>query len=106
MTLQEIGDRYGISRQRVQQRFRYFGLPDAPETHLIDKPAEREYAGERLFIAKIGEAFRLNAPSTIAALEFHKILNRRSVAEFGKYIDRLRELKFMRKNRGLGLRSR
>jgi DNA-directed RNA polymerase sigma subunit (sigma70/sigma32) len=53
MTLQEIGDRYGISRQRVQQRFRAAGLAQLvrPSKYtLIDKTRlETLYARERSY---------------------------------------------------------
>ena len=97
LTLQEIGDRYGISRQRVQQRFKEAGLAHLarpPKYTLIDKDRlETLYVGERLSIAKICEAFGIKSHLVNQALKFHKIPKRRSLVSNGKYIDQLRELK-------------
>jgi hypothetical protein len=96
MTLQEIGDRYGISRRRVSQRFKEAGLPIArpPKFTLIDKDRlETLYAGERLSIAKIGEAFGVKPHLIQQALHFHKIPQRTSPVSDGRYVDRLRELR-------------
>ncbi len=97
MTLQEVGDRYGISRQRVQQKFKEAGLAHIkrpPKYTLIDKARlENLYAGERLAIAKIGEAFGVKSHLIHQALEFHKIPKRSSIKSDGKYVDQLRKLK-------------
>lgn len=97
MTLQEIGDRYGISRQRVQQRFKDTGfshIERPPKFTLIDtKRLETLYLRKRLSVAKIGEALKVKPRIIRQALEFHKIPKRRSLTSNGKYIDRLRELK-------------
>ena len=97
LTLQEIGDRYGISRQRVQQRFKEAGLAHLarpPKYTLIDKDRlETLYAGERLAIAKIGEAFGVKSHLIHQALAFHKIPKRSSIKSDGKYVDQLRKLK-------------
>ncbi len=96
MTLQEIGDRYGISRQRVQQRFKEAGLAHIerpPKYTLIDKDRlETLYAGERLAIAKIGEAFGVKSHLIRQALDFHKIPKRNSIKSKGIYVDQLRKL--------------
>lgn len=96
MTLQEIGDRYGISRQRVQQRFKAAALIHVrrpPKYTLIAKNRLATlYAGERLAIAKIGEVFGVKSHLIRQALEFHKIPKRSSIKSNGKYVDRLRKL--------------
>lgn len=97
MTLQQIGDRYGISRQRVQQRFKEAGLAQLarpPKYTLIDKDRlENLYAEELLTIARISEMFGVKSHLIHQALNFHKIPKRGSINTNGKYIDRLRELK-------------
>jgi predicted DNA-binding protein YlxM (UPF0122 family) len=101
MTLQEIGDLYGISRQRVQQRFEdadatQFERP--PKYTLINKDhLETFYVRERLSIAKIGDAFEVKSHLILQALEFHKIPKRCSINSSSKYVDRLRELKIGKK---------
>ncbi len=96
LTLEEIGDRYGISRQRVQQRFKEAGLTHIerpPKYTIIDKVRlETLYAAERLSIAKIGEAFGVKLHLIRQALEFHTIPKRSSINSNGKYVDRLRKL--------------
>ncbi len=98
MTQQEIGDRYGISRQRVQQRFKEAALSHIerpPKFTLIDKDClETLYAGGRLAIAKIGEAFGVKSHLIRQALAFHKIPKRSSIKSDGKYVDLLRKLRF------------
>ncbi len=65
MTYQEIGDGYGISGQRVQQRFKDAGLVHLqcpPKYTLIDKVRLKTlYAEERLSIGKIGDPFGVNS---------------------------------------------
>ncbi len=101
MTLQEIGDQYGISRQTISRRFKDMGfahLERLPKYARIDKDRlEDLYAGERLSISKISEAFRVTSNLIYQALNFHKIPKRSSIKLNGKYVDLLRQLEVSEK---------
>ena len=89
MRLQEIVDSYGISRQRVQQRFKDAGLVQLQRTlkyTLIEKVCLRTlYAEERFSIGKIGDAFGVKTHLIRQALGFHRI-SKRSLIDLQKII--------------------
>ena len=97
MTLQQIGDQYEITRQRVQQILAGIGITatDRPlKSELLDRERlETLYAAKRLPVEKIGKFFDVSSYQIYSALEFHKIPRRRSLNKDGKYVDVIRLLK-------------
>ena len=96
MTMQEIGENYGISRQTVQQRLASIGITGnarPPKYTLIDKNRlEFLYASQRVSIDKIGETLDAAPHLVEQALKFHRIPKRTSISTNGKYVDALRLL--------------
>lgn len=100
LTLQQIADRYGVSKQTVSQRFSKIKVvrpprPPAypPKCALIGKARlEHLYATEKLSIDAISRVLGTNSHVVYRALEFYEILKRRSIKSIGKYIDTIRGL--------------
>lgn len=97
LTLQQIGDQYEISRQRVQQILSTIGITaaDRPlKSALIDRERlDSLYTIERLTVQKIAKVFDVSPHQIYSALKFHKIPPRRSLKKDGKYVDIIRLLK-------------
>ncbi len=94
--MQQIGERYGVFRQTVQQRLASIGSGETarpPRHTLIDKNRlEFLYRSERLSIDKIGAAFGVSAYTIYRSLEFYKIPRRTTLRLNSKYIDVIRRL--------------
>ena len=80
-TLQQIGERYGISRQTVQQRLASLGVK-AGDRPIKQKPIERErlenlYAQQKLPVKGIAKAFGVDVQTIKKALTYHHIPERK-----------------------------
>lgn len=101
LTLRQIGELYGISKQTVSQRFAKIKVVRPPRPAVyppkcaqIDKTQlENLYAIERLSIDAISRILGVTPHVIHRALEFYRIPKRRSIKSDGKYIDLIRELK-------------
>jgi len=96
MTLGQIGERYGVSKQTVSQRLARLDIAPPrrlPKCAQIDKSRlEHLYTTKRLPIDEIGETLNVPAARIYQALDFYKIQRRESIKLNGKHKDSLKRL--------------
>lgn len=95
LTLDQIGEKYGMTKQAVAFRFKKMGIKPhrpKPET-LIDKiRLKKLYLEDKLPLNKIAAELEVNHLIINAALKLYKVPKRRSSAKSGKYQDFLDKL--------------
>ena len=96
LSWQQIGNRYGISRQSVSRRVAglKLELPERlPKCARIDKTVlENLYTIKLLSVDKISRIMETTPNLIYQALNFHKIPKRESIKLLGKYKDSLKKL--------------
>jgi predicted DNA-binding protein YlxM (UPF0122 family) len=94
-TLEEIGQKFGMTRQGVRDRFIRGGVEiRQPKYQRIDKEQlEQLYSDERFSVPKIAKVFFVTKPTILKALDFHGIPKRKWKKIGGYMVDFLRELK-------------
>lgn len=102
MTLQQIGERYGITKQAVSNRLASLKIirpARLPKCSRIDKARlETLYTVNKLSVNKISDVLGTNARMIYLALEFYDIPRRTSIVRSrGKHLDLLKELNVQEK---------
>lgn len=100
MTLEEVGKKFGLSRQGVRHRFIQAGIPRRSKINYknIDiKRLEKLYFEERLTIPKIAAEFPVQTIVIRKALKFHQIPRREPLKLGGYIVDFLRSLEINEK---------
>lgn len=92
LSMQQIGDRYGIIRQSVQARLARAGVARLPPKHarISKERLAALYADDRLSLGKIAAALETSLHVVRLALEFHRIPKRAPVKLGGRHADLLR----------------
>lgn len=102
LTLEQIGEKYGMSKQAVDCRFKKMLVKPhrpKPET-LIDKVRLKKlYLEDRLPLNQIAAELAVHQFIINAALRLYKIPKRRSLTKSGKYQDFLDKLEIGEKER-------
>jgi predicted DNA-binding protein YlxM (UPF0122 family) len=96
LSLEEVGEKFGLTRQGVRYRFMQAGINRRrkPKLVTIDKDRlEKFYLEEKLSIVKIASFFNVSKPFINHALEFYKIPKRSSINKGGYLVNSLRSLK-------------
>ena len=97
MTMQQIGDRYEVSRQTVQQRLASVGITagDRPLTYKLihKKHLELLYSEEKLSLDKIAQASGVKREVISQALEFHQTPKREWINTGGSRLYVLKRMK-------------
>ncbi len=96
LSLEEVGEQFGLTRQGVRHRFMQAGINrrSKPKLINIDKDRlEKFFLEEKLSIVKIASFFNVSKPFINHALEFYKIPKRSPVSKGGYLVNSLRNLK-------------
>ncbi len=103
MTMQQIGERYGVSRQTVSQRLAKLEIAcpaRPPKGAQIEKSRlECLYTTKRLPIRRIGETLNVPVNRIYEALDFYEIPRRESIKLKGKDKDSLNGSKSVRRSK-------
>lgn len=87
-TLKQIGERFGLSKQAVDSRFKRLGIERRrlKRKYEVDKKTlEKLYLSDKLSLKKIAEKFGISYTTVERALKFYKIPKRRWAKKTGKY---------------------
>ncbi len=96
LSLEEVGEKFGLTRQGVRYRFMQAGINRRrkPKLVTIDKDRlEKFYLEDKLPIDKIATIFNVNRIVINHGLEFYKIPKRSRINNGGYMVDSLRTLK-------------
>ncbi len=108
MTLEEVGKKFGLTRQGVRHRFKQAGIArrSKPKYINIDEDQlEKFYLEDKLPIDKIASFFNVSKTVIHHGLEFYKIPKRGRINNGGYRVDSLRKLKIGEKKE-IEIRSR
>lgn len=100
LTIRQIGELYGISKQTISQRFKGINVvirrtprPRPPKHLQIDTEQLKDlYTKQRLPVKSIARILQTYPQAVRMALEFHKIPRRPLVRAAGKHLSLLRKL--------------
>lgn len=99
LTMEQIGERYGIIKQAVHARFVRAGIPRRRRHQTINKERLKKLYEAGLSLKKIGKRFGTDAKVIRQSLKFHKIAKRPPVKFGGKNVNFLRTLKVNQKKK-------
>jgi hypothetical protein len=92
MTLEQVGERFGITRQGVRHRFIKAGIIRRRPAPIGKKRLETLYSADRLPIPKIAAVFSVSIGKIQRALKTYEIPRRPSLKKGGIQVDFLRSL--------------
>ena len=93
MTLEQVGERFGLTRQGVRHRFIKAGVIRRRPEPIDKKRLETFYSVERLPIPKIAAVFSVSIGKIQRALKSYEIPRRPPLKKGGIQVDFLRSLK-------------
>lgn len=104
VSLENIGKKFGMTRQGVRERFIKAGIPRRGKFKYKDKEKdidkarlEKLYLEDKMSLTKIAGVFSVNAAAVNRALKFHQIPKRRPINKGGYLADFLRSLEINEK---------
>jgi DNA invertase Pin-like site-specific DNA recombinase len=97
MSLEEVGRKFGITRQAVRERFIKAGVERRGKVkynhrEINKNQLEALYSGDRISVAEIARLFSVDRATIGRALKFHEIPKRRPLKTGGYIVDLLRNL--------------
>jgi hypothetical protein len=92
MTLEQVGERFGITRQGVRHRFIKAGIIRRRPAPIDKKRLETLYSVDRLPISEIAAVFSVSEGKVQRALKSYKIPRRQPLKLGGYIVDFLRSL--------------
>ena len=92
MTLEQVGERFGITRQGVRHRFVKAGIIRRRPAPIDKKRLETLYSADKLPIPKIAAVFSVSIGKIQRALKTYEIPRRPSLKKGGIQVDFLRSL--------------